>query len=38
MGRILHDDWPVGSGENRSGQPLKYLAAMLFPYFSGLRL
>ena len=29
MARILHGDWSKRLGENRSDQPLKYLAAML---------
>ena len=28
MVRILHDDWSIRLGENRSDQPLKHLAAM----------
>ena len=30
MVRIRHDDWSVRLGENRSDQPLKHLAAMLY--------
>ena len=29
MERILHDDWSVRLGENRSDQPFKHLADML---------
>ena len=30
MVRVLHDDWPIGLGENTSYQTLKHLAAMLY--------
>ena len=33
--RILHDDWSVRSGENRSDQDLQHLAAMLFYVLAG---
>ena len=36
MVRILHDDWSIRLGENRSDQPIKHLEAMLCYYKSAL--
>ena len=38
MVRILHDGWSFRLGENRSDQPLRHLAVMLFVLLFGSRL